>query len=508
MFNQSQILNYKNQLKVLSWDFYSKLLIASYGTFQITRWPILPQFMDTYYHLLTAWGFLQAGGYSGWDFWQYAPVGRIHIYPPVFHIILALLIKLGISKVILAKFFEAVTPAVFLIILWRFIRKNYNPRLAFFVTLAFGSSFSFYTSLLNHIPATMAFILGFLALGQMFQGRLLRSLLLLTLCFYTHIGISWFFLFSFIFYGLYNKQHKKSSFFVALAALILSAPILVKQLTGLRFISSLGFTLSESYICQFKIIDYVLAFFGLNFAYKMGARYRLFLSFFLASFIFLIYPFRFFSAEGYLPIIFLSALALYRLDEKMQDKKYRRYFYVLITVFILFLSPTAVMDRSKDKDKLIFKLRFSDSAFMGMLLARGGTIWFPEQYLPAAALIKENSQDNEIIYSSLEIPGMTLATFSGRATANALFPEIGPLRRFNPISAAKIIIFTKEDKVDLVNRIVERYKLIKIGENKIFVLYKNLSCNTKVDIKRACMPFWAILSIGFIFIALFFTKFI
>jgi len=505
MLNQSQLLNYKNQFKILSWDFYSKLLIASYCTFQITRWPILPQFMDIYYHLLTAWGFLQAGGYSGWDFWQYAPVGRIHIYPPVFHIILALLIRSGISKVILAKFFEAVTPAVFLIVLWRFIRKNYNERLAFFVTLAFGSSLSFYLSLLNHVPATIAFILGFLAFEQMFQKKILRSLILLSLCFYTHIGISWFFLFSFIFYGLSNKEYKNPSFFIALSTFILSSPILFKQLTGLKFISSLGFALSERYVCQFKIIDYVLAFFGLILSSKMNGKYRLFLSLFLASFIFLIYPYRFFSAEGYLPIIFLSALALYHLYEKLKNKTYIKYFYFLTIIFIiLFLSPTVSMDRRKGEDKLIFKLRFCDSAFIGMLFARGGTIWFPQEYLSAAALIKKNSEDNDIVYSSLDISGMTLASISGRATANALFPEIGPLRRFNPIKAAKIIVFVKDDKVDLLNRIVDNYKLIKIGENKIFILYKNLSCNTKIDLKRASLPFWAILSIGFIFMVLFF----
>ena len=89
--------------KIFPWDFYSTIIIAMFSLTQIFRWMILPRSMDIYYHLLTAWGFIQSGGYSGWDFWEYAPVGRMHIYPPVFHIVLAFLIKLGMNKIILAK---------------------------------------------------------------------------------------------------------------------------------------------------------------------------------------------------------------------------------------------------------------------------------------------------------------------------------------------------------------------------------------------------------------------
>src|SRR3990167_1371545 len=103
----------KEQVKDFSWDFYSKLMILSYCLLQFIRWPLLPQFMDIYYHLLTAWGFIQAGGYSGWDFWQYAPAGRIHIYPPLLHIVLAFFIKSGISKIILVKFLETAAPISF-----------------------------------------------------------------------------------------------------------------------------------------------------------------------------------------------------------------------------------------------------------------------------------------------------------------------------------------------------------------------------------------------------------
>lgn len=511
---------HKQRIKSFSWDFYSKLIIMSYCLLQILRWQMLPQFMDIYYHLLTAWGFIQAGGYSGWDFWQYAPYGRIHIYPPVFHIILAFLIKLGISKIILAKFFEVITPVAFLSILWYFLRKNFNERLAFFALLTFSSSFTFYLSLLNHIPASLAFIFGLLAFHQLLQGRSLRALLLLSLCFYTHIGVAWFLAFSLFFYGLLNKQYQKSCFLIFIPLFILSLPILFKQLAGLKFISNLGMNLNERYLCRFKIIDYLLAFWGLFLAFKQDTKYRLFLSLFFASFIFLVYPYRFFSAQGYLPIIFLSALSLDTLYEKLSSRGIFPTFRLLImrsaatndlirnlvviaTVFLLFLSPTVAMERPNEKGSLNYKLQLFDSAFMGMLFAKGQTLWYPKDYLSAATLIKNNSQDSDIIYCSLGLTGVTLASISGRATANALLPEVGPSRKFDPFLVSKIIIFTQDDDQRVVNRVVSSYKLNKIGENRLFIFYINPLCQVKTVISKASVPFWMILLVSLVFICLF-----
>ncbi len=489
---------HKKKVENFSWDFYSRLIILSYCLLQILRWQILPQFMDIYYHLLTAWGFIQAGGYSGWDFWQYAPYGRIHVYPPVFHIILALLIKLGISKVILAKFFEVITPVVFLGTLWYFVKRNFNQRLAFFTLLAFSSSFTFYLSLLNYIPASLAFIFGLLAFHQLLQGKSLWALLLFSLCFYTHIGVAWFWAFSLIFYGVLNRPYRKFCLRTFAYVFILSSPILFKQLTGMKFISNLGMDLNEKYLCQFKIFDYLLAFWGLFLVFKQDAKYRLFLSLFFAGFIFLVYPYRFFSAQGYLPIIFLSALSLDTLYEKLRHNKlYLRCLLGIVVVFLLILSPTIAMQRENGKGNLNYKLRLFDSAFMGMLFAKGETLWHPKDYLSAASLIKAHSQNDDIIYCSLNLTGVTLASISDRATANALLPEIGPFRKFDPFSVSKIIIFMQDDDPNTVKRIADRYNLSKIGESRLFIFYTNPSCKVKAVISRSLVPFW---TIGLIFI--------
>ena len=104
--------------KIFSWNFWSIVIIISYAAWPIARWAKLPQHIDIYYHLLTAWGFIKAGGYTTWDFWQYAPIGRPNIYPPLFHIILAMFMKAGIGKIFLARLFSVALPALFLFTLW------------------------------------------------------------------------------------------------------------------------------------------------------------------------------------------------------------------------------------------------------------------------------------------------------------------------------------------------------------------------------------------------------
>lgn len=503
---------FENYLKKFSWDFYSRFIIIIYSLLQIMRWRILPQFMDIYYHLLTAWGFIQAGGYSGWDFWQYAPFGRPHIYPPVFHIMLAFLIKLGISKIILAKFFEAAIPVLFLIVIWRFIRNNYSQRLAFFVMIASSSSNSFYMSLLNHIPATLAIIFGILAFEQLLKNKFIRCVLLLSLCFYTHIGVSWLFAFSVVFYGLSNKPERRFCLNIFISAIILSLPMLLKQLAGLKFISVLGLNLHEKYLCQFKIFDYALALLGLIIVSKRGKKYRLFLSLFLASPILLIYPYRFFSAEGYLPIIFLSAVSLNSIWEKFKYKKTcLKNTVVLLVFFILFVSPTLSMEKPESGGSISYKIYIPDSAFMNLLFPAdlnrraSFSMWLPKEYLSAAAFIKQNSQKTDIIYSSFYILGVCLASISERATANGLFREISNTKGSDPFLASKIFIATQDDDPVWLSNAVNKYGLMKMGENKIFIFYDNLLSNTKIDIRKASVPFWMIGIIGFVFMVLYFV---
>ena len=498
-----------NQLKIDNpIGFFSKLIIFIFTALQLLRLVRLPQFMDIYYHLQVAWGFIQAGGYSNWDFWEYVPFGRPHIYPPLFHILLALFIKLGISVIFIAKFFESAAPVVFLLIIWQFIRKNYGEQLGFFVVVAFSSSFIFSISLANHIPSSLALIFGFLSWGEFLKKRVLRAAILMALCFYTHLSVPWFFILSYIFYAVMDKDSRKSSFKVVLYSLLLALPILISEFFRSHLIQLAGNRTLGQFYLQVKIFDYVLAGFGLFLAIRMLPRYKLFISLFLASFIFLAYPHRFFSAEGYIPIFLFSALAIQFTWQWLKEKmfKAKEVFIGVLIAFILFISPSLFLSKSASCNKISYKIDWVDSAFSGLLLAKGSSIWYPWMYLPAVDIIKANSNTQDVVYSDINAAGMILSSLSQRATVNGMFAEIRPSERLDPFLVSNIIVLSKDLDEEFLNGISNKYNLIKVKESKYFSVFRNPAPAYKLKIKKAVFGFPAIISVFFLLAGLFWSK--
>lgn len=491
-----------------TWDLLAKLILLSLSVLQITRWPTTPRFLDIYYHLQVAWGFIQAGGYSSWDFWEYAPFGRPHIYPPLFHILLALFMKLGVSLIFLAKFFESATPVIFLLIIWNFIRKNYGQQLGFFVVVALGSSFAFFVSLANHIPSSFALIFGFLSFGEFFKNRLLRAVILLVLCFYTHISVSWLFALSYIFYAIMDKNSRMNSIRVVFYSLLIALPILIPEFLKLHFIHLMGNNMPGKFHLQIKVFDYILAGFGLFLAAKMTPKHKLFISLFLGSFIFLPYPHRFLSAEGYVPVILFSALTMQFIWQKLKEKMLRakKIFIGVLIAFILFISPTLSLDKQDSYNKISYKVDWVDSAFSGLFLAKGNSIWFPWMYLPTVDIIKANSDSKDIVYSDINAAGLILSSLSQRATANAVLPETRSFTQIDPFSVSSIIVLSKDLEVEFINGISNKYNLIKVKESKYFSVFRNPAPAYRLKIRNAVFGFPAIISISFLLVGLFWGK--
>ncbi len=497
----------KEESRGFSWDFYSGIIVAVYALFQVLRWGLLPQFMDIYYHIQTAWGFLQAGGYSGWDFWQYAPYGRLHIYPPFFHIVLAFFIKLGVDKIILAKLCEVAIPVVFFVVLRNFTRRNFSSSFAFFSLIALNASFSFYNSLTNHLPATLTAIFGLLAFDGILKKQSIRPLLWLVLGFYTHIGMSWFWIMAVLLYGLINKEYRRLGITIFISSLVLSGPILFKQLVGLRVISISG--IYERYFCEFKTVEYLFAFLGLWLVLIREKKFLFFLSLFMASFIFLPYPYRFFSAQGYLPVGLLAAVSLDYLYKEAKGRAIFKYLCLFGALYMFVLSATVQMQLSEKDKKIRFKSYLADSAFTNMLFplkekrTASISLWFPKDYLPIREIIKINSDEKDIVSSSLSYVGVCLASISGRACANGLFPEITPLKRFEPFAVSKIAVTAIDENPSWLAKVTKRYKLNKVGETEMFDVYRNSACSVKMQVRKASVAFgWIILLMG-IWLALF-----
>lgn len=476
----------------LSYNSCSLLIILVYAVFQIARSAHLSlEHFDIYYHLLTAWGFVKAGGYTAWDFWQYAPAGRPHIYPPIFHIILAILMKSGVDKLFLARLFSSVLPVLFLFTLWDFIRRNFSGRLAFLFLITIASSFSFHESLINHMPSTLALIFGFLAFGQIFKKRILRAGILLTLCFYTHIGTSWFFAFGLLIYILFNTEDKRAGLISLVFAMALSLPVIIQQIIHIRLISLPNF--NEQYFCEFKTLDYILAAFGLILTLKKEKRYNLFAALFIASFIYVKYPSRFFSSEGYLAIALLSAVSIDALCGNFIRGRRIKILTAGIILFVFIFSPTVVISQGTGEPSF-YKVYLFDSAFMNIVFGAGREANASKSVLfsacnSASKIIMDNSSPDDIIYCTEETIGLCLAALSGRATADYLLPEVYPVQRQDAMASSKIIVMLKYHSPEWVKDKIQKYGLKLIGKNNILDIYINPSAKDKIRIKKSLIPF-------------------
>lgn len=490
--------------KKISWDLWAIIILIIYALLQARDIPLFPRHFDIYYHLLTAWGFIKAGGYAIWDFWQYAPIGRPHLYPPLFHIILAFFMKAGIDKILLARLFIAVIPVIFLFTLWNFIRRYFSPRLAFLILIVTGSSFSFYTSLSNHIPSTIAMILAFFALGEFFNKRFLRAGLLMSLLFYTHMITSWFFISAFLIYVFLDRRRRRGSVSTLITAFIFSLPILIHQSFYIRSISSFNF--NELHFCEFKTIDYILAAFGLVLLSAKESRYKLFLALFIASFIYVKYPSRFFSSEGYLPIAILSAVSIDSLCENFVKARIK-ILVISIILFILVLSPTIAISHGPH-DPSFYKIYPYDSAFMNIISgppekrAASKSAWF-NTYILAADAIKDNSSPDDIIYCTEGSIGLALAVLSERATSNYLLPEVYPAAAPDAMADSRITAILKYHAPEWVQDRVDRYGLKLIGKTAILDLYSNPSAMGRIQIKKALIPFKLIFIISILWVIIF-----
>jgi hypothetical protein len=486
--------------------FFAQLIIIAFGVLQLLTLPRLPRSMDIYYHLQVAWGFIQAGGYSAWDFWEFLPLGRPHIYPPLFHLILALLLKAGLNGIFLAKFFEAVTPVVFLLVVWNFLRKQYTELFGFFTVLALGSSFAFFLSLINHLPSTIALIFGFLSLGEFFKARSLRATILLVLCFYTHISVPWFFIFTYMFYALIDKEHRAAARKVVGFSILASLPLLSQQLSQAPMMLLVNYDLADHFNLQAKLVEYIFAAAGLFLALRSLPKYKLLISIFLASFIFLAYPHRYLIGEGYIPVILFSALAMQSLWQGLNKQKIRKMVVGALLVSIFFVSPTLFLHKPDFQSKVSYRIQFMDSAFYGLLFAKGSTIWFPWAYIPAVKIIQANSDSRDIVYSDINLTGVILSSLSQRATANALLPESISTPQIDPFAVSSVIVLSKDLDQGFVERLTDKYHLAKLGESGYFTVFRNLAPGFKLKIPKAVIGFPVFLAIVLLLAGLFWSR--
>lgn len=462
-------MNKNNHLDIF--NILSVCIIVLFAALSLIRFNYLPQFIDGYYHLSCANGFIKSGGWVGIDWWNFAPGGRPHLYPPIYHFLLIFIKTIGLSGIDAVRLTEVLIVPSFLFLLWYIFKKNISSVFSFIFLLALSSFFSFYSSISGNLPASLAIIWGILSWHFLKKRRYITTTLFLILAFYTHTPMSWAFFISFLALACLNRQWRFPALLIAIVTLIFSSPLINHQLRYIEYVNLS--ILRETMFSHFSI--FVLITGVISFFYHLKRRSffsLLFCGYLLGSIVvFFKYPYRFFSAQGALGFVLLSSYLLREIYQKMSLKKRVFYFFIIFS-YLFFFHSTIDLEEGKIRFNLLNSTYYNVASGNFMKTLEFNSLLYPRHYLPIVEVIKDNSQNFDAITSNIKISSQMFSALSDRPTSSSMLGEVRGFSEAPHYLVAKIIIWIKPKDLDLFYW-QEKLNLVKLYESQLAYVFLN-----------------------------------
>lgn len=271
-----------------------------------------PVYLDIPYHMAVTRGFREAGGVTTWDYWDYAPQGRPHLYPPLLHVGMSLLQDLGLSEESVAVLICLAMFPLIMLALWFTMRKLFGSRAAFFSLVLLCVPYAFFWQTGITIAASLVLVLTPLLFLALEKDRRLAAGLLLAMCLYSHLVLGHLLALALLLYLFHRRDHWKRICTAVGLAYLLYLPwglVVLTNLSGLRFSEPGG-----GGNLALHLFLWIAALAGLFVCYRKKRQYYL-----LPSYLFSMIPMAFFYShrfwEGhvFLSLAMLGAVALDRL---------------------------------------------------------------------------------------------------------------------------------------------------------------------------------------------------
>ena len=179
---------------------------------------------DQFYHMAAAKQILEKRTIPIWDDWEFAPMGRPHLYPPVLHLLIAFFA--GEPDQIIAGFssIQMLLYPLALLAYWMLYRKFLSPAHAYLSLIFLSMEFMFGMGCLMGLPASIVNVLWPFILLAIINKRTYVAMLLLAVAFYTHTGMPVLICLCLLIFGLWKREHFLRILAVIIGALILSMP--------------------------------------------------------------------------------------------------------------------------------------------------------------------------------------------------------------------------------------------------------------------------------------------
>ncbi len=470
------------------WKLAGWLLVTMFVVLIAAQWPNLPYFLDSYYHLSVIEGFRQAGGPTLRAFWESAPQGRPHLYPPLFHLLFLPGLIAGIGPISLAKLWSwAVFPALMAGLLLVVSRmRGWKP--AVLTGVAFSVPYAFFLSCVNNPPASLALLFFLGTALALHRQKAVPAGIFLGLAFWSHAGLPWLFSLGLLLFAAAEPSRRKTTLGALAIGLCLAIPWLLqiglhRQLIALQ-------PRGQDRMPELPLVWLALGLAGIIPAWKARGISRLWPALWIAFIpMAFFYPYRFWTGQGIFPALMLAGFAL----ERLRAKTTRLIFFGLLAALAI-LSPSMAFQNGRptlswaENTPLVLSGIRPDSH-----AAIATALYNPRYAGELTREIEAHTRPDELIYCNLNYMGGMLSSLTGRACTNQMLREMADRPANELIPPARLVIWLKnrEGNADpAMEQSAVEFHLRPLVKTELAYLYYNENARGVKEPARAVMPWW------------------
>ena len=494
-----------------TWNLAAGLILFAVTVLALAQWPAYPYFLDSAYHLAVIRGFREAGGPVLHAFWEAAPEGHPHLYPPLFHLLWAPASTLNIPPMVMARLWSFAAFPLLLLAAWIVLSRVFTARTACLTLIALATPYSFFLAAVNYLPATLVLAATLGILLALHEKRWLAGGLLLALSFWTHASFPWLITLALILFGWFEPSFRKTAWAIVCVGIAGGSPWIFHLL---RHFSELHLhPRGEERFFETSPFLLALGLIGLKLAWSRGGLYR-FLVALAVGFLPMLagWRFRYFSSQGLFAWLLLSGIALEWLVEKIRRpwlrlKEVPRGFPSVTAPLViseswaiglllggLLLGAPGVHWSTSDHPLGHRGLHWAwaDTTF-AMLAGRPAVIprataqpVFRERFLKELVeTVQARTNPNDLITSNYDYVALMLGARTGRAVTN--------LGSQDPVAPARLVVWVKDPSgqpSENLKEIASKYSLRFIQETEIALVYQNPKAQGQKKIRPAAVPGW------------------
>lgn len=223
---------------------YDILVILLVAVFTVGLFVVGPPLtLDDFYHMGVAQEIYTFGFVPTWDFWDFVPIGRPQLYPPLLHILMALFMKFSGGDVFFAaRVFKVITYPFLVFCFWYSARGFLGRKSAFYSTMALASIYPMLVLSYIIMPASLVIALTCLLFLTFTRKKLLYSIILMAVMLWLHISMPILSIIALLAFSLLRRREGYLKFFLKVfaASALLYSPWLIHVAVNINWLSSAG----------------------------------------------------------------------------------------------------------------------------------------------------------------------------------------------------------------------------------------------------------------------------